>query len=166
MKRSQYFISEGSKMTDTYFAAKISKELPELQSSDAIWYKICRIQVKMKCIFRRSFTFGSFSCVLPMHLINITNSISITHFLFFKPTKCFCHHQTHHSSSKYNYCSKPCQLNCVFHDIFFSFLFYCSVIVVPFFFFFLIPRVILLLPRLSVPSGHWMSVTDFTVFLL
>jgi len=123
-------------MTDTYFAAKISKELPELQSSDAIWYKICRIQVKMKCIFRRSFTFGSFSCVLPMHLINITNSISITHFLFFKPTKCFCHHQTHHSSSKYNYCSKPCQLNCVFHDIFFSFLFYCSVIVVPFFFFF------------------------------
>ena len=48
MKRSQYFISEGSKMTDTYFAAKISKELPELQSSDAIWYKICRIQVKKR----------------------------------------------------------------------------------------------------------------------
>lgn len=136
MKHSHYFISEGAKMAGTYFAEKLSKELAELQSSDVIWYKICRIQVKMKCIFWRSFTFGSFPCVLPTHLINITNSISITHFLFFKPTKCFCHHQTRHSSSKYNYCSKPCQLNYVFHDIFFSFLLYCSAIVVPFYFLF------------------------------
>jgi hypothetical protein len=56
--------------------------MPELQSSNASWYKIYRIQVKMKYIFRRSFTFGSVSCYLPMHLINITNSISIIHFLF------------------------------------------------------------------------------------
>jgi hypothetical protein len=149
-------------MNISYLAYKIRIKIMKFRRKEFSWYEISEIQVKIKCGLWVKFCV-SFSFVLSMPLINITSLISITHFLFQNQRSVAVSFRL--AVLLLNAITAPTRVSSITScTVFFCFCFcFCF-----FWFFshnnwfhFLVPEVILLLLRLCLPSGHWMSVADF-----